>query len=56
MGEGQGAAEEGGLAYPGSIQAVKIALEDALPLLSEYAEERTPVLTVFGTPRCRLPK
>jgi hypothetical protein len=29
---------------------VKITLEDALSLLSKYAEERTPVLAVFVTP------
>jgi len=29
---------------------VKITLEDALSLLAKYAEERTRVLAVFGTP------
>jgi len=29
---------------------MKITLEDTLSLLSKYAEERTPVLAVFGTP------
>jgi hypothetical protein len=29
---------------------VKITLEDAMSLLSKYAEERTPVLAVFVTP------
>jgi hypothetical protein len=29
---------------------VKITLEDALSLLGKYAEERTRVLAVFGTP------
>ena|SRR5271155_4247417 len=29
---------------------MKITLEDALSLLGKYAEERTPVLAVFGTP------
>jgi hypothetical protein len=31
-------------------QAMKVTLEDALSLLSKYAEERTPVLAVLGTP------
>jgi len=29
---------------------VKITLEDALSLLSKYADERTPVLAAFVTP------
>ena len=29
---------------------MKITLEDALSLLSKYAEERTPVLAILGTP------
>jgi len=29
---------------------MKVTLEDALSLLSKYAEERTPVLAVLGTP------
>lgn len=31
-------------------EALKITLEDALSLLSKYAEERTPVLAAFVTP------
>jgi hypothetical protein len=30
---------------------MKVTLEDALSLLSKYAEERTPVLAAFVTPR-----
>ena len=29
---------------------MKVTLEDALSLLSKYAEERTPVLAILGTP------
>src|ERR1039458_9894740 len=29
---------------------MKVRLEDAVSLLSKYAEERTPVLAVLGTP------
>ena len=29
---------------------MKVTLEDAVSLLSKYAEERTPVLAVLGTP------
>jgi len=29
---------------------MKVTLEDALSLLSKYAEERTPVLGILGTP------
>jgi hypothetical protein len=36
--------------YLGSIQAVKITLEEALALLGKYAEERTSVLAVVGSP------
>jgi hypothetical protein len=51
LGEGEVAAEEGCLSLPRLIpRVVKITLEDALSLLSKYAEERTPVLAVFGTP------
>jgi hypothetical protein len=51
MGQGQGATKEGRLSLRRLIpQVVKITLEDALSLLSKYAEERTPVLAVFGTP------
>jgi hypothetical protein len=36
--------------YDCTAQAMKVTLEDALSLLSKYAEERTPVLAVFVTP------
>jgi len=29
---------------------MKVTIEDALSLLSKYAEERTPVLAILGTP------
>lgn len=58
MGEAEGIAEEGWLdpsgaccGYPDATsQAMKVTLEDAVSLLSKYAEERTPVLAVLGTP------
>src|ERR1019366_9874099 len=35
---------------------MKVTLEDAVSLLSKYAEERTPVLAVLGTPQCQSPE
>jgi hypothetical protein len=46
-----GKSEESRLSHTlGSTQAVKISLEDALVLLGKYAEERTSVLAVVGSP------
>jgi hypothetical protein len=50
LGQGQSTVEESCLRRTlGSIQAVKITLEEALALLGKYAEERTSVLAVVGS-------
>jgi hypothetical protein len=53
VGEGEGATKEGGVRLRETVaefEAMKVTLEDALSLLSKYAQERTPVLAAFVTP------